>query len=96
VVHRGTLEVESSDESVPLDVVVKLSFSSEQRDALRSEYEVYRQLGLKGVLKGITTALGFFDESEGGPCALVMPYAGVSLVMEPERVLWSSDRYGCF
>jgi hypothetical protein len=96
VVHCGTLEVESSDESVPLDVVGKLSFSSEQRDALRSEYEVYRQLGLKGVLKGITTALGFFDESEGGPCALVMPYTGVSLVMEPERVLSSSDRYGCF
>lgn len=93
MVHRGTLEVEGSDEFFPLDVVVKLSFSSEQRNALRSEYEVYRRLGLRGVLRGITTALGFFDDSEGGPCALVLPYAGVSLATVPERFLSISDRY---
>src|SRR6266566_3220064 len=34
VVHRGTLELEICDGVMPLDVVVKLAFSSEQRDAL--------------------------------------------------------------
>lgn len=43
IVHPGTLKQEISDRSasVPLDVVVKLAFGSEQRDALRTEYEVY-------------------------------------------------------
>jgi hypothetical protein len=87
VVHRGTLKLETSGVSGPLDVVVKLAFDNEQRDALRSEYEVYRSLRSKGVLKGITTSLGFFDDSEDGPCALVMLYAGRALVTEPECVL---------
>ncbi|KIM75061.1 hypothetical protein PILCRDRAFT_13876 [Piloderma croceum F 1598] len=91
VVHRGTLKPETSGVSVPLDVVVKLAFDNEQRDALRSEYEVYRSLRSKGVLKGITTSLGFFDDSEGGPCALVMLYAGRALVAEPKCVFSVSD-----
>jgi hypothetical protein len=93
VVHRGTLHVESSDESVPLDVVVKLAFDSEQRDALKNEYEIYRLLRSNAVVQGIATVLGFFDDVEGGPSALVMLYAGVSLEMEPERDLSSSE--GC-
>jgi hypothetical protein len=91
IVHRGTLKPETSGVSIPLDVVVKLAFDDEQRDALRSEYEVYRSLRSKGVLKGLTTSLGFFDDSEGGPCALVMLYAGRALVTEPECVLSVSD-----
>jgi hypothetical protein len=92
VVHRGTLKPETAGLSIPLDVVVKLAFDDEQRDALRSEYEVYRSLRSKGVLRGITTALGFFDDSEGGPCALAMLYAGRSLVAEPECVLLVSGQ----
>ncbi len=42
VVHRSTLEPEILDGVMPLEVVVKLAFDSEQRDALRGEYEVYR------------------------------------------------------
>ena len=64
---------------MPLDVVVKLAFDSEQRDALRSEYKVYCHLKSKGVHQGIATALGIFDDSEGCACALVLLYAGVPL-----------------
>jgi len=64
---------------MPLDVVVKLAFDSEQRDALRNEYEVYSRLKSKGVHQGIATALGIFDDSEGCTSALVLLYAGVPL-----------------
>jgi hypothetical protein len=92
IVHGGTLQLEGAEGSVPLDVVVKLAFDNEQQHALRDEYEVYRRLKSKGVLGGITTVLGFFDDCERGPCALVMLYAGVSLATEPGRVLPVSDR----
>jgi len=91
IVHGGTLQLESAEGSVPLDIVVKLAFDNQQRHALRDEYEVYCNLRSKGVLRGITTVLGFFDDCEGGPCALVMLYAGASLATEPERVLPVSD-----
>jgi len=91
VVHRSALGVEGLDRSTPLDVVVKLAFDSEQRDALKSEYEMYRLLRSKGVVKGITTVLGSFDDFEGGPSALVMLHAGVSLVTKPEPVLSVSE-----
>ena len=62
---------------MPLDVVIKLASDIEQRDALRSEYEVYLHLRSKGVRRGIATELGFSDDSEDGACALVMLYAGL-------------------
>lgn len=93
VAHRGTLEVEYLSGFVPLDVVVKLAFHNEQKDALRNEYEVYRCLRLGKIFKGVTTVLGFFTDSEGGPCALVMLYAGVSLDKQLGRSLSISDRY---
>ncbi|KAF8808131.1 hypothetical protein BYT27DRAFT_7211721 [Phlegmacium glaucopus] len=92
VVHRGTLEPANWDYPTPLDVVVKLAFDIEQRDALRSEYKVYRRLRSKGVHRGIATALGFFDDSEGAACALVMLYAGVPLLTESQGNLSTSDR----
>jgi hypothetical protein len=84
VVHRGTLEPAICDDVMPLDVV-KLAFNSDQRDALKSEYEIYRRLKSKGVHQGITTALGIFDDSEGCACALVLLYAGVSLSESQEN-----------
>jgi len=93
VVHRGTLELQNGDGSVPLDVVVKLAFDSQQRGMLKTEYETYSHLGSKGVFRGLTTTLGFFDDIEEGPCALVMLYAGDSLVDKPERVLSDSEWY---
>ncbi|KAF8623404.1 hypothetical protein AX15_006392 [Amanita polypyramis BW_CC] len=65
VVHGGTLKSEVLGGAISLDVVVKLAFDSEQQDALRSEYEVYRHLKSKRVHQGITTALGIFDDSKG-------------------------------
>lgn len=97
VVLRGTLEPEILGCAMPLDIVVKFAFDFEQRDALRSEYEVYRHLRLKGVVaipkgvEGITTALGFFDDHEGAACALVMLYAGVPLSTELQGNLSISD-----
>ena len=91
VVHRGTLHVGSLDESMPLDVVVKLAFDSGQRDALKNEYEIYRLLRMNGVVQGIATVLGFFDDVEGGPSALVTLYAGVSLETEPKQVFSLSE-----
>jgi len=91
-VHRGTLEPGISDGAIPLDVVVKLAFDVEQRDALKSEYDVYCCLRSKGILRGIATPLGFFDDSEGGACALVMLYAGVPLTAVPRRNMSILDR----
>ena len=85
IVHRGTLELGISDGAMELDVVVKLAFSFEQRDALKSEYDVYCCLRSKGISRGIATSLGVFDDSEGGACALVMLYAGVPLTTVPRR-----------
>jgi hypothetical protein len=85
-VLRGTLEVEASA-CVLLDVAVKLALTSEQRDALRSEYNIYHRLRLSGVTAGIITPLGLFDDVEGGACALVMPYVGIPLTAVPELVL---------
>ena len=88
IVHCSTLQLEAY---APLDIIVKLAFANEQRHALRDEYNVYRCLRLKGVLRGITMVLGFFNDCKGGPCALAMFYAGVSLATEPECVLPVSD-----
>jgi hypothetical protein len=93
-VLRGMLEVEASEGCVLLDVAVKLALSSEQRAALRNEYVTYHQLRLKAVTSGIITPLGlFYDvDPEGGPSALVMPYAGVPLDKVPEPILPYSHR----
>jgi hypothetical protein len=90
-VLRGTLEVEASA-CVSLDVAVKLALTSEQCDTLRNEYEIYHRLRSSGVTAGITTPLGLFDDVEGGTCALVMPYLGISLAAMPEVVLPISYR----
>ena len=96
MVHRGTLMSEIWHNAVPLEVIVKLAFDIEQRKALRSEYEVYRHLRLKAVNQGVTTVLGFFDDAEGGPCALVMLYAGIPLSTDLPGSLSISDWYVFF
>lgn len=90
-VLRGTLDVEAST-CVQLDVAVKLALSSEQRGAIRNECKMYYLLKNSGVTTGITTPLGLFDDVDGGACALVMPYVGISLSEMPEFVLPISFR----
>jgi hypothetical protein len=93
VVHSGILKPENSDGTSPLDVVVKLAFDFDQRDALRSEYEVYRLLRSNRVSRGIGTVLGFFGDLEDAACALVMRYAGVPLDTEPRPNFSKSEWY---
>jgi hypothetical protein len=70
-----------------------LAFDGQQQDILRTEYETYRYLWSKGILGGLATTLGFFDDTEDGPCALVMLYVSDSLLGQPERILSVSDWY---
>lgn len=91
VVHRGILKPEPQDDVTPLDVVVKLAFNDEQREALKCEYEFYRCLKSKGVHQGIARALGIFDDCEGCACALVLLYAGIPISESPSK-LSVSDR----
>jgi hypothetical protein len=86
LVLGGQLEVEATRGCVPLGMAVKLAFTDDQRYSLREEYEVYRQLRSKGVVKGIPHAFGFFDDAEGGPSALIMSAAGSSLATLPRKV----------
>jgi hypothetical protein len=93
VVLRGTLKVEASDGCILLDVAVKIALTIMQQEELRNEYENYRLLQLKGISSGITTPLGFFEDHDCGPYALVLPYAGVPLDSVPNQTLPSSHRY---
>jgi len=89
---RGTLKPKNMEGAGSLDVVVKLAFDAEQRDSLKSEYEFYRHLKLKGVNRGITPTIGFFDDIEGSACAIVMLYAGVPIsTLDPGCMLTTSD-----
>jgi hypothetical protein len=74
VVFRGTLQVEASDHCELLDVAAKLRSAHRQRETPQNEYGTYRRLDLIGT--GVTAPLGFFDDSEIGPSALVTPRVG--------------------
>ena len=76
-----------------LDIIVKLAFANEQQHAFWDEYNAHCHLRLKGVLRGITMVLGFFNDCEGGLCTLAMLSAGVSLATELEHVLPVSDQW---
>ncbi|KAF9518757.1 hypothetical protein BS47DRAFT_194993 [Hydnum rufescens UP504] len=91
LVHRGTLNFDIPGVSGAIDVIVKFAFELEQQDALRAEHEVYRLLRSKGILTGIATTLGIFDDCEGMANALIMVYAGVSLSQGPHCILSASD-----
>ena len=88
IVHTGTMEVEPS-EPTP-QVAVKLGFSNSDKATLEKEYELYSHLRAKEV-QGIPQAIGLFVEDEyvdgeEGPYALVMTFAGVSLVGREKSV----------
>lgn len=92
VALRGTLKPKNMEGAGSLDAVSKLAFDAEQRDSLRREYELYLLLKSKGVHRGITPTIGFFDDVEGSACALVMLYAGVPIsTLDPGRMLSTSD-----
>jgi hypothetical protein len=93
IVHCGTLKLNNGDGSALLDVIVKLAFNSQQQDMLRTEYETYRHLWSKGILRGLMTMLGFFNDTEVGPCTLIMLYTGDFQFDEPEHILLVPNWY---
>lgn len=76
-VHGATLEVRPNvGPPITRDVVVKLSFTPEQHERMRSEYCIYQHLaGIPGILH----VFGLFEDIEGGTLALVMEHGGCSL-----------------
>lgn len=87
------MQAEASSGCILLDIAVKFALTSGQRDALRNEYEVYRVLRLNGICTGITIPLGLFDDIEGGPSILVMPFKGSPITPMHELDSPSSHRY---
>jgi hypothetical protein len=93
IVHGVTLKLQSSDGKLSdgVDVVAKLALLDEQRDGLRNEYGIYQNLASERI-KGIPTALGLFDDIEGGPTLLIMTHEGTCL--RRDQAISSSQRYG--
>lgn len=79
VVHGATLDIQR-EKGPPLirNVVVKLSFTPEQRRRLLHEYSIYLCLSTKDI-PGILRAFGLFEDVEGGALALVLEHGGISL-----------------
>lgn len=80
-VHRGELQRRMSDgRSISSPVVVKLAFLPEQRQQLLHEYMIYQHLFSSDVkVLGLVRIFGLFDDTEGGPSALVMSDGGKPL-----------------
>ena len=76
------------DQSGPTaEVAVKLAFSREEKSRLLQEHNLYSRLHSSGV-QGISDDIGLFVDEEPlldaqGPYALLLSYAGVSLVKHP-------------
>lgn len=70
--HNATLEIWRA-KGLPLvrDVVVKLSFTPEQRRRLEHEYSIYLRLSDTNA-PGILRAFGLFEDVEGEALALVL------------------------
>lgn len=78
-VHGATLEIRPSEgPAITREVVVKLSFTSEQRKRMQSEYLIYQRLS-KMRTPGVLRVFGLFEDIEGGASALVMDHGGPSL-----------------
>ena len=84
VVHPGILRITS--DFPPIDIVVKLGFSEEDKETLEHEYRIYSRLQNNGVT-GIPCAIGLFsdldtyeaEDTQEGPYALVLTHAGTTL-----------------
>ena len=84
VVHPRILRI--APDSAPIDIVVKLGFSDEDKETLEHEYRMYSRLRNNGVT-GIPHAIGLFsnldtyeaEDTQEGPYALVLTHAGTTL-----------------
>ena len=89
IVHIGRMEVEPLGPTVK--VAVKLAFLKEHKLALEQEHQLYSHMNSKQV-SGIPQSLGLFvgTDYDGGaeaPYALVMTYAGVTLLGQKGDIL---------
>ncbi|KAJ6458408.1 hypothetical protein C8R47DRAFT_1163195 [Mycena vitilis] len=80
IAHTAILKVTTAGGATAEEtVVVKITFTSEQQDRLRHEYDVYRRLADSDV-QGVPKIYGIFDDLEGGAIVLVMSRCGESLL----------------
>jgi len=81
VVYKGILELKDAvdGETLSKPIVVKLAFSTWQKNRMRQEYAVYSHLATKGGVEGVIQVHGFFKDAENGYLALVLNDAGMSL-----------------
>ncbi|KAJ7648306.1 hypothetical protein DFH06DRAFT_1476341 [Mycena polygramma] len=77
IAHNAILKVTTAEgATLEETVVVKITFTTEQQDRLRHEYEVYRRLAN---VQGVPKIYGIFDDLEGGAIVLVMTCCGECL-----------------
>lgn len=88
VVHEAKLILETKSSGIlQRDLIVKLAFSSAERQRLRKEYAVYQHLASAEGVEGIIDVHGLFRDMETGTLALLMDHAGVTLrSREKERL----------
>jgi serine/threonine protein kinase len=81
VVYKGTLELKDAvdGETLSKPIVVKLAFSTWQKNRMRKEYAVYSHLATKEGIEGVVRVHGFFKDAENEYLALVLNDAGMSL-----------------
>jgi hypothetical protein len=95
IVHIGTMYVWDSGLTIP--VAVKLAFSKGEKATLIKEHNIYCEL--RSRVSGIPRDIGLFvgEDIDGGegPYALVLTFAGVSL-LGTEKLVSSSVRYAFF
>ena len=77
IVHEARLELTTKDgDRVVEDVVVKFAFTHKQREKMRHEYVIYHHLATNGISGIIPDVIGLFEDTEGGPMAIVMSHGG--------------------
>jgi tRNA A-37 threonylcarbamoyl transferase component Bud32 len=87
IVHIGTMHVKKSSPTIP--VAVKLAFSKKEKADLAEEHKFYSRLC--STVKGVPHDVGLFVEDgpidgDEGPYALVMTFAGGSLLNREKNV----------
>ncbi|KDR71713.1 hypothetical protein GALMADRAFT_253434 [Galerina marginata CBS 339.88] len=80
IVHPATLEMTLENGDVLTEnLILKLAFSSKQAEGLQREFEMYRYLSEHGVVEGILTVHGLFQDPESSAMGMLMSDGGQSL-----------------
>ncbi|KAG6834230.1 hypothetical protein H0H93_011034 [Arthromyces matolae] len=79
IAYNGRLELLVDNRAREASVVVKLALEEGHVESLRHEYSIYEHLSDRGVVEGIPSVLGLFEDLESGVLALVMSHVGQNL-----------------